>query len=157
MHHEIKKTDRLATWSAHCSCGWSEPLLFGDAARDLSVDWHVADLRSNGDLFNIFTVDAQGQIVQTVHRQSVAQSVLRRLAPKHVPYTWESLASDSLASKPGRTYLISLNGTTALVLSDHEVMSCTVMAYQRAGWVVLVQVVLDNPTEDELHAAGFKF
>jgi hypothetical protein len=66
--HVIRKDDHFATWSAHCSCGWSEPILFGADARDWSVDRHIADLRSKGeDVSSVYTVGANGKInaVQT--------------------------------------------------------------------------------------------
>jgi hypothetical protein len=91
--------------------------------------------------------------------QSVAQSVARRLAPNRNlgVYTWQDLASEALSQNPGQTYLIWLDDRPAFTMSDHSAMSTTVMAYQRAGKSVCIQVILDDPTEDELHAAGFAF
>ncbi len=70
------------------------------------------------------------------------------------PYTWQSLADLPVLTNR-QLYLLEIKGVPAMVTPDHSVMSITVMAYQRAGQNVRIQVVLNDPTEDELTEAGF--
>jgi hypothetical protein len=69
-------------------------------------------------------------------------------------YTWQSLAELPDITER-QLYLVSVDGVPVMVCPPCGHLGITVMAYQKAGKSVLVQVILNDPTEDELHAAGF--